>query len=134
MNLSRHTAARVNGFTLIEVLIVVAIVGILAAIAYPSYSDSVRRAARSEAHAELMNLASQLEGFYADRRTYVGATDVLVPGVTENGHYTVSITEAAEAWTLNAVPKNAQANDVCGTLTLNSLGEKGANLAIGDCW
>ena len=67
-NLSRP--ANQKGFTLIEVMIVVAIIGILAAVAYPSYVDSIRKGKRAEARAALMNLLQQQERYFTQNNTY----------------------------------------------------------------
>jgi type IV pilus assembly protein PilE len=65
---------RVQGFTLIELMIVVAIVAILAAIAYPSYQDYVRRGKRSAAESALMDLAAKQQAYLVDRREFAAAT------------------------------------------------------------
>ena len=124
----------IHGFSLIEVLVVVAIVGILASIAYPSYTEHVLKTRRTEAKTELLNMASKMERFYANRSTYVGADAQFSPGNTEHGFYSLSITETATNYTLSAAPANAQTNDECGTLTLNSQGIKGAALSTVECW
>lgn len=67
MSLARNAA---RGFTLIEIMIVVAIVGILAAIALPSYFDSVRRSARADARASMLTLMQQQERFFTQNNTY----------------------------------------------------------------
>lgn len=61
---------RLSGFTLIEVMVVVAIVGILAAVAYPAYTDQVRKGRRAEARAALVNLLQQQERFLTQHNTY----------------------------------------------------------------
>ncbi len=69
--------SRFSGFTLIELMIVVAIVGILATIAYPSYQDYVRRSARAEARAAMLNMAQLQERNFSDRGAYVAITSAL---------------------------------------------------------
>ncbi len=123
-----------RGFTLIEILVVVGIVGILASIAYPSYTDHVRKTRRTDAQTELLDMASRMERYYANRSTYIGADAQFSPGNTEHGYYSISIAETATSYALSAAPANAQASDECGTLTLNSQGVKGAALSAVECW
>lgn len=136
-----------QGFTLIELMIVVLIVGILTAIAYPAYQEHVTRARRSDGQAALMDLASRLERYYSERNTYqtatIGtgnATDVLDTNTSPEGWYTLSFAnQTATAYTIQAIPQNAQAtaDQLCQTLTYNSLGQKGFTGPTGSlerCW
>ncbi len=66
--------SRDAGFSLIELMVVVAIVAILAAIAYPNYTDTVRRSNRSDARATLLQIAQSLERYFTENNTYAGAT------------------------------------------------------------
>jgi type IV pilus assembly protein PilE len=147
------------GFTLIELMITVAIVGIMAGIAYPSYQDSVRKSRRADAKAVLANLSNAMErryteGTYIDqanntRRGYEGCAKPKetplnigepwiyeIPTETKN-YYNVTISAAtASSYTLSAAPTGVQASDRCGTLTLTHTGAKGnsANFAQSECW
>lgn len=77
-----------RGFTLIEIMIVVIIVGILAAIAYPSYLDHVRRGHQTEAQGQMMELAAALEAHRAKNFSYAGASiSGLTPHIASNQHY-----------------------------------------------
>lgn len=125
------------GFTLIELLITVAIVGILAGVAYPSYVDYVMRSNRSEAQRELLRYANLQEQVYIDTRSYTNdmtdlglATD---PYVTESGNYSIDavIANSGSTFVLTATAQNTQANDSgCTSLTLNEVGQKTPIL----CW
>jgi len=135
-----------RGFTLIEVMITVAIVGILAAIAYPSYQQYVLRSHRSEGMALLSEAAARMERYYAQNSTYASATPsrLGLPANSANGYYSLSLgNPTATTYNLSATPQNAQAQDTaCGTLTLDSTGLRGAagttataNAAVvSNCW
>ena len=126
------------GFTLIEILIVVAIIGILAGVAYPSYTEFVLRSNRSEAQRELLRYANLQEQFFVDSRAY--ASDMTSLGGssasidTESGNYTISVSaQTATTFTLQAVAKKGQVKDTgCTTLTVNEIGNKGTTSAT--CW
>lgn len=131
---------KTSGFTLIELMVTVAIVGLLAAVALPSYRSSVLKSARSDGKAALLEAATRQEQFYLDNKTYT--TDMTAlglsasPYITEGGTYSVSAaatTNIAIDYTLTAAPQGGQVNDThCGSLTLTSNGVKGA--ANTDCW
>jgi len=124
-----------RGFTLIELMIVVAIIGIIAAIAYPSYTDYVERTRRSDAQGALMGLSSAMERHYATNNSYLGAasggSDTGAPGIypdeapldSDTKYYDLTIESAtANSFTLRADPKGAQAAD--GMLELDSTGAR----------
>jgi len=127
-----------NGFTLIELMITVAIVAILATIALPSYQDSVRKTQRATAQADLMQLASFMERFFTENNKYHqsnAATPVAVslPSGVSHDFYTYTLpTKTATTFTLQATPSGSQAADTCGTLTITHTGAKGA--ATSGCW
>jgi type IV pilus assembly protein PilA len=110
------TLTRRSGFTLIELLIVVVIIGILAAVAIPKFANSKLRASRSAGMADLHNLATGQEGFYADSNRYAALADtgsgpgklVFTPSA---GHTALAIVTASAGW--NAV-MNVPGNQKCG--------------------
>ena len=119
-----------TGFTLIELLITVAIIGILAGVAYPSYTDYVLRSNRSEALRELLRYANLQEQVYVDNRKY--ADDMTGLGQnsatirTESKNYLIKVQNQTDTtFTLRAVAKNNQTNDSdCKQLNINHLGQK----------
>lgn len=114
------------GFTLIELMIAVAVVGILAAIAYPSYVDYVRKSRRTDGENAAMLAAQRQEAFYARNATYTTAlTDLNMAASSLEGHYTVAITAAdATTYTIDVTPQNDQADDLVQGFRLTSAGQK----------
>lgn len=135
-----------KGFSLVELLIVVVIIGILSAIAYPVYTNYITEARRSEGKAALLNLSAQMERYFSTNNTYAtatiatgGSTDVLTSDKTENGWYQLEITaKGPSTFTITAKPLNEQASQdsTCGSLSLTNLGAKGVTGSgtVQDCW
>lgn len=115
-----------KGFTLIELMIVIAIIGIIGSVAYPSYLNHVRKSARSDAHVGLLRMADLQERFYLQNSRY--GTNAEVAAITENGYYTLSVTaSSASGYTLTAVANatSSQVSDTgCTSITLNQAGQK----------
>ena len=138
---------RPRGFTLIEVMIVVAIVGILASIAYPAYSAYIRRADRTEAKAALLEMAQFLERNFTVANSYAkdsAGQAINLPlsqsPATGTAKYLIDFATnslSATAYTLQAQPTGALTGDACGTFTLTQSGVKGvsgASLSAAECW
>ncbi len=125
-----------SGFTLIELMIVIVIIGILAAIAYPSYQGAVRDTRRAVAQGDLFELAGSLERQYTTNPDYSAASLPFNESPKDPGpkYYDLTLATSASGarFTLSAAPKGAQASDYCGTLTLDSTNTKGA--AVAGCW
>ncbi len=132
--------ARTRGVTLIELIIAVAVVAILAAIAFPSYQEQMRKTRRADGKAELMETAQQLERCYTRFSRYNdGNCGVALPFNSSEGYYVVSAAAiTASAFTLDATPQGDQANDTrCGVLRLTSTGlqgSQGQSTDANECW
>jgi type IV pilus assembly protein PilE len=134
------------GFTLIELMIVVAVIAILAAIALPSYTNQIRKSKRTDAKTSLLDLASRQERYFTTNNAYTststnlgysGSYPVSVPSAT-TFNYGIDVTAAsATAYTATATPNGDQTNDSCGTYSINELGvQSNSNntTAISECW
>lgn len=135
----------VSGFTLIELMIVVAIIGVLAAVAIPAYQQSVRNGGRAEAQSVLLQVAANQERFYSDNNSYSANANPLVsPAVatitSEAGLYQVAVAACsggaiANCFIATATPQGNQAADSCTTLTITNTGLKGATGdTVANCW
>jgi type IV pilus assembly protein PilE len=137
---------KLRGFTLTELMIVVAIIGILAAMAYPSYLDSIARSRRGDAKAALLENAQWMERQYTISQSYAKAGDgtaindvplTQAPKPPSAKVYTVGLAaSAANSYRIAAVPTGTMANDKCGTFTLTHTGVKGVTgtASVAECW
>lgn len=145
-SLSFNHKQRLHGFTLIELMVVVALIAILGAIAYPSYQTHIDKSRRADAQVGLVELAQFMERHYTSNGGYLSGGNTgdaptlpftLTPKGSSNSFYALSLdTISAQAYVLQAVPANAMAGDKCGTLTLSNTGLKGqaAGLTLKECW
>ena len=147
----RRTRARASGFTLVELMVVLLIISILAAIGYPAYGQYVVRSNRKAASSALYRIADMQEQFFLDNKAYaadlstLGYADDLL-GLDRDGQftesdaddaiYTLTMTESGDTtYQVDAEPVGAQADrDDCGTLTLDDSGNRGADGDVSTCW
>ena len=145
----QHTAKASRGFTLIELMIVVVVVGILAAVAIPQYRHYVENTRRGAAQVALMDAAQFMQRFYAANNNYAVALNgtpaalpvslTTIPADTAGNarNYTVQLVTTPTGFTLSAtpVPGSAMANDRCGVMRLTQTGARSVSSDIlANCW
>jgi len=126
---------KVKGFTLIELMVAVAILAIVAAIAIPAYNKQVEKARRADAQSALLSASQSLERCFTRTNTYIGCD---IPSQSPDEFYNIDFSEgpAASTYELQAVPTGAQADDACGTYFLDHRGNKSTSdgSASDRCW
>lgn len=130
-----------NGFTLIELMIALAISAILIAVSYPAYVSYETTAQRDRTEAALLQLSAKLETYFDDNDSYQGATlqKLQALHLTDNLHYQLQITQATDShYAIEAIPLDAQAqhDTACGTLSLNDANERkiSGDGDVNTCW
>ena len=112
-----------GGFTLIELMIVVVVIGILAAIALPNYSNYVRSGHRADAQADMLQFAQAMERCFTRHRTY--ENENCAPATPQAARYTFTVAPlTATTFTITAAPDGSQIQDPCGEMTLDHRGQR----------
>lgn len=145
VSVKRHSLSHNSGFTLVEVMVVMAIIGILSAVAFPSYTEYIRRGNRAEATAALLEAQQFMERYYAANNRYSTAANgnpslptrlQTIPSSGE-ARYALGVAATVNTYTLTATPSGSMAADKCGSLTITNTGIKGKSGTgpdVADCW
>ena len=120
-----------SGFTLVEILIVIAIVAILVALALPNYNESVRKARRSDAQQELLEFAGTAERIFTQTNSYASVT---LPANSDFYTYSFPVAVTAISYTIRATPTGSQNTDKCGTMNLNQNDQRTHTGSLAGCW
>lgn len=128
---------KIRGFTLIELMVTVAVIAIIASIAYPSYQEQIRKTRRADAKAALMDAAAIMERHYTQFGQYGGGA--VIPSTSPGQFYTIAATgtvATSQVFTITATRAGQQADDKCGNFTISQDQSKtvaGGSLAAADC-
>lgn len=146
----RHALPVSRGFSLIELMAAIVIIGILTAIALPTYRESVSRARRAQAQGAILGLAQTLERQFTRANSYAGTADasnvptifpsrVPATGSTTFYNLTLVVANDGSGYTITATPAGPQAGDKCGSFTytdtgLRNMTGQASGVAVADCW
>ena len=137
---------RLAGFSLVELLVVLVIMGVLSAVALPGYTRYVQRGHRTEVMAALLESQHFMERYYSANGQYLSPANAVpwlpqrLQGIPSQGtvRYQLSVSEATlNSYVLQAVPKGSMTGDVCGSLTINQAGLRGVlkgTRSVAECW
>lgn len=135
-----------SGFSLVELVIVVAMIAILVAVVLPTYQNSIRKSRRMDARIALTTVAQLMERYATQNNSYLGATlatsgqqtasgTIPYPSLSENGIYAISIgTPKTNEFIILATPIGDQSQDVCSSFTLDQSGIRGPASLASQCW
>ena len=138
----------VSGFSLIEIMTVVVIIGLLAAVGYPSYTGYVRNSKRADAHDVLNDIASRQERYFSDNNSYTSDLDGDLglsadPAPSPEGFWQVTATAGSGNFSLEANPAGSHVDPTCNDIIFTSLGQKRSRTTVmddatyndkGTCW
>ena len=130
-----------RGFTLIELMVTVAILAILSAIAYPLYDSQSRKGKRPDGITALEKVAQAEQRYFSDNSTFT-TTVTALPGITSatspGGYYTITVAGdtagIASSFIITATPLGGQASDSCTAFTLYSTGKRDGTPSRAACW
>lgn len=128
-------AMKAKGFTLIELMITIAILAIIAAIAVPAYNNQVEKTRRADAVSGLTSTAQQLERCFTRTNSYAGCLDPLTFNSDDEFYQiVVAPTGGGTGYNLTATAQGVQAGEACSPFTLDHLGNRGAASTSDRCW
>lgn len=122
-------------FSLLELLVVLAIISILLAVLYPSYRQHLLKMHRAQAKVDLVAIGHRLEHFYTLQHSYAKATLATLDFAPAQQYYHYALEAEDEYYKISAIPQGSQQQDACGTLTYDAAGKKSAaSENQQECW
>jgi type IV pilus assembly protein PilE len=134
-----HSNSNVDGFSLLELVMTLAVFAILAGVAYPSYADYVKKMRRAEATDNLLFVRQAQEHFYLEKRTYTDTLSTINAHVGPEGAYTFDIQpgatgDFATSFIVFATPVAGKGDENCGVLTIDQNGIRTNSKGGSECW